>query len=273
MKKTNISWTHHTFNGWIGCTRVSPGCDDCFAATQVEKLGLAKWGQDETRIKTGEVTWNAPLQWNRAIEKSGGENERVLCMSWGDFFDAKVNHAWRDEVRELIDQTPRLDWLLLTKRPKEAVKYYEAKGWPDNAWIGTSIENQAVAYRAEIIKKIPAPVRFLSIEPLLEPVKIDLKEIDWAIVGGESGRDYRYMGKPWVLDLQRQCLEANVPFFFKQWASTRQDGMGHELNGEVLHAIPTPKNRKAAAKPEAAVKSDEVVKVENAAELEVAVVE
>jgi len=171
----------------------------------------------------------------------------------GDIFDAEVDPAWRDEVFELINTTKRLHWLLLTKRAREAVEYAKKIEWPDNAWIGVSVEDQAHAYRAEIIKAIPAPVRFISMEPMLEKVKVNLEGIDWVIAGGESGENYRFLPKAWVLDIQNQCREAGVPFFFKQWSSFTSDALGHELNGEVCHAFPTPKNRKVAIDTDVAV--------------------
>lgn len=205
------------------------------------------WGKGQPRPRTSDNVWAEPLRWNAALEESGdpARRQRVFCMSMGDIFDAEVEDERRDEVFELIDKTPRLDWLLLTKRPAEAVRYYEKNGWPKHAWIGTSVELQKWAFRAETIKKILAPVRFLSMEPLLGPVKLNLDGIDWVIIGGESGSNFRSMPKAWVLDIQNQCREAKVPFFFKQWASARSDSMGHELNGEVVQEFPTPKDRAA----------------------------
>ncbi|NBV23920.1 MAG: phage Gp37/Gp68 family protein [Proteobacteria bacterium] len=253
MKNSGISWTDHTFNPWMGCSWKSPACDNCYAAALAKRWHGVEWGPGKPRQRTSEAMWKQPQAWNRAIEKSGGPNERVFCISMGDIFDAEVENGWRDEVFALINKTPRLDWLLLSKRPREAVRYYEEKGWPDNAWIGTTVEDQAHAYRAEIIKAIPASVRFLSMEPLLEPVKVNLDGIDWVIVGGESGENHRFLPKAWVLDFQNQCREANVPFFFKQWSSFSSDALGHELDGEVCHAFPTPKNRKAAIDTDVAV--------------------
>jgi protein gp37 len=206
------------------------------------------WGKGQPRPRNSDKVWAEPISWNAALEKADDPSRRlrVFCMSMGDIFDAEVEDERRDEVFELIDKTPRLDWLLLTKRPGEAVRYYEKNGWPKHAWIGTSVELQKWAFRAETIKKIPAPVRFLSMEPLLGPVTVDLDGIDWVIVGGESGPNFRSMPKHWVLHVQRQCREAKVPFFFKQWASARSDSLGHELNGEVVQEFPTPKDRAAA---------------------------
>lgn len=246
MKNSGISWTHHTFNPWTGCSWKSPACDNCYAAALAKRQRGIEWGPGRPRVRASEKVWREPLAWNRALEASGEPNQRVFCLSMGDIFDTEVDPAWRDEVFALINKTKRLHWLLLSKRAREAVEYAKKIVWPENAWIGVSVEDQAHAYRAEIIKAIPAPVRFLSMEPLLEPVKVNLDGIDWVIVGGESGENFRFLPKAWVLDVQKQCREANVPFFFKQWSSFTSDALGHELNGEVCHAFPTPKNRKAA---------------------------
>jgi len=253
MKNSGISWTHHTFNPWTGCSWKSPACDNCYAATLAKRQRGIEWGPSSPRIRASEKVWREPLAWNRDLEASGDPNQRVFCLSMGDIFDTKVDPAWRDEVFGLINTTKRLHWLLLTKRAREAVEYAKKIGWPDNAWIGVSVEDQAHAYRAEIIKAIPAPVRFISMEPMLEKVKVNLEGIDWVIAGGESGENYRFLPKDWVLDIQSQCREANVPFFFKQWSSFTSDALGHELNGEVCHAFPTPKNRKATIDTDVAV--------------------
>lgn len=254
MELTKISWTTHTFNPWIGCSKLSPGCENCFAAAGSKKYGV-QWGPGMPRRRTSPETWQEPIKWNRIAESEGDNALRVFSASLCDVFDTEVEDQWREDLFALIRQTPRLHWQLLTKRSSAAVKYAEQIEWPANAWIGTSIEDQARAYRARDIVKIPAPVRFLSMEPLLEPVKVDLNGIDWVIVGGESGRNHRSMMKAWVLDIQKQCADAKVPFFFKQWAAFKQDGAGHELNGEVFHAFPVPVQRVPVNKPKAAAKN------------------
>lgn len=237
---------------------VSDGCKNCYAATLAGRWHGIRWGKGQPRKRTSETEWQKPVNWNREAEEAGKGNPRVFCASMGDIFDREVEPAWRDDVFGLIGRTPKLYWLLLTKRPKEAVKYAKQIVWPANAWIGTSVENQAAAGRAEVIKEIPAPVRFLSVEPMLEPVKLNLTGIDWVIVGGESGPNYRSMAKAWVLDVQKQCQEAKVAFFFKQWASPKSDSRGHELNGEVCHAFPIPVERRPAPKVEPQVASAEL---------------
>ncbi len=248
MENSNISWTDNTFSGWVGCTEVSPGCSHCYARFLVEiRRGRAKWGNQHPRIRQNEQYWEKPLHWNKQAEKDG-RRIKVFSASLSDVFDPMVEAAWLDDLFALIRRTPHLDWQLLTKRPQLALAYSKKIEWPENAWIGTSIENQQYAYRAQIIAKILAPVRFLSVEPLLESVKLDLNGIDWAIIGGESGPYYRGMQKAWVLDIQRQCREAEVPFFFKQWSGVRPKQNGHELNGVEYHEFPTPKLRTPAVR-------------------------
>lgn len=248
MKDSQISWTNNTFNPWIGCTKVSRGCVNCYAefqeAIRYKRVG---WGKGKTRVKTSMKQWKEVEKWNEEAQKNG-KRTKVFCASLADVFDREVIDQWRDEVFELIGKTPYLDWLLLTKRPDKAVEYAAKIIWPANAWIGTSIEDQDVIERAELIKQIPAAVRFLSLEPLLGPVTVDLSEIDWVIVGGESGPNCRSMQKPWVVDIKAQCDAAKVPFFFKQWGGVRPASNGHLLDGVEHHNFPTPKPERLKAK-------------------------
>lgn len=245
MENSKISWTKHTFNPWLGCTEMGQECEHCYARLLMEtRFKRVKWGKGEPRIRTSEETWDKPRQWNAAAEKSG-ERVRVFCASLADVFDREVEDAWRDELFALIRETPHLDWQLLTKRATKAAEYAADIQWPANAWIGTSIGTQAHAIRASILTAIPAPVRFLSMEPLLESVKVNLHGIDWVIVGGESGPSPRPMNADWVRDIRDQCAAAGVPFFFKQWGGRNPSAAGHELDGQIHHAFPVPVNRDA----------------------------
>ncbi|CAO3426567.1 phage Gp37/Gp68 family protein [Azospirillum argentinense] len=188
-----IEWTDATFNPWIGCTKVSPACDHCYAETLSKaRLGVP-WGAGQPRRRTSVQNWNLPLRWNRKAAKEG-RRMRVFCASLADVFDAEVPDDWRDDLFALIAATPHLDWLLLTKRPKvmrdfanRAARCGEhwlaSKGappvqWPlPNVWLGTTVENQAMAEaRIPHLLATPAAVRFLSMEPLLGPV--DLHRLD-----------------------------------------------------------------------------------------------
>lgn len=242
---SKIEWTDHTFNPWIGCTKVSPGCDHCYAEGTAARFKLAQWGSGMPRRLSSEDYWKQPITWDRKAERDG-VRPRVFCASMADIFDNEAPGEWRARLWELIKATPNLDWLLLTKRIGNAATMLPeswSEGFP-NVWLGATIVNQEEADR-DIPKLLatPARVRFLSMEPLLGPVKIPglqcegcgytradkqfqldhylcknpTATIDWIIVGGESGRDARPMHPDWARCLRDQCHAAGVPFFFKQW--------------------------------------------------------
>lgn len=269
-KNSSIEWTHHTFNPWWGCTKVSAGCTHCYAEALSNRWRKAEWGPRGVRIRTSEANWREPLKWNRKAG-AAGVRERVFCASMADVFEHKPDQPelddWRRDLFRMIVKTPHLDWLLLTKRPhlvnetiERVTGFSDSEMWfagARNVWIGTSVESQETAdERIPHLLHIPASVRFLSMEPLLESV--DLTEIvcypsesdkeawieidcltgtyldsaggfgnfngmargvgiGWAIVGGESGRKARPMHPDWVRSLRNQCNGAGVPFFFKQW--------------------------------------------------------
>lgn len=233
---TGIEWCDSTFNPWIGCTRVSPACDDCYAArsTPARTMGIA-WGPAEPRRRTSPSTWKQPLAWERAAPEffaKHGRRRRVFCASLADVFDNEVPPEWRAALFALIASTPNLDWLLLTKRIGNVAKMIEAPGMqkcglPANVWLGATVVNQAEADR-DIPKllAVPARVRFLSIEPMLGPISLDCWPVygedekpllHWVIVGGESGPKARPMHPDWARSLRDQCAAAGVPLLFKQW--------------------------------------------------------
>ncbi|MET4594774.1 MULTISPECIES: phage Gp37/Gp68 family protein [unclassified Sphingomonas] len=217
-----IEWTNHTFNPWIGCTKVGPGCDHCYAeALAGSRLGVP-WGPGAPRRRTGDANWKQPRRWNRRAAAAGAR-ERVFCASLADVFDNEVDPAWRVDLFRLIVETPHLDWLLVTKRVGNASKMASAAGgWPANVWLGATIVDQAEADRdlPKLLAVDGPRFRFLSMEPLLEPVAFDpcdLSALDWVIVGGESGPSARPMHPDWARSMRDQCAVAFVPFLFKQW--------------------------------------------------------
>lgn len=241
--QTKIEWTEATFNPWWGCAHVSPGCANCYAETMAARYGHDVWGKDGARRTFGDKHWAEPLKWNRRAEERG-RPMLVFCASMADVFEPHpALPPERERLWHLIEATPHLRWQLLTKRP-ELVKEMVPSSWtpetfggfPSNVWIGTSVEDQQRAdERIAALVDIPAPIRFLSCEPLLAPV--DLREwlrapgidswIDWVIVGGESGTKARPMHPEWARLIREQCLEAGVPFLFKQWgewAPNARDG-------------------------------------------------
>lgn len=220
-ENSKIEWTDHTFNPWIGCQKVSPGCDHCYAESLSKRYGWTEWGPHGERKRTSEANWRRPLKWARDA-RSWHRRPRVFCASLADWLDNQVPTAWRGDLGRLIAATPELDWLLLTKRPENYVKLAPwAHGFPpQNIWLGTTAENQEQATRrGRILREIPAKVRFLSCEPLLSEIQFEpetLQALDWIIVGGESGAGARMMQAWWAEHIRDQCRAAGVHFFMKQ---------------------------------------------------------
>lgn len=278
VQNSKIEWTDHTFNPVIGCAKVAAGCQYCYAEALAKRMPSPKWGTEAAggvRVRTSDSYWREPLAWNRKAEKAG-RRSRVFCASLSDVFeDWGGSLVWHDgrpvinrfseapytmaDVRadlfRLIDRTPWLDWLLLTKRP-ENIRRFAYDAWTEkvsghvsqnegdgrrwkprgNVWLGTSI-----AVQADADANIPAlqkcrelsPVLFLSCEPLLGPVDLKLGSvsIDWVIAGGESGPDARPMHPAWARSLRDQCQAESTPFFFKQWGEYRADPIPEDFSG------------------------------------------
>jgi protein gp37 len=249
-RDSSIEWTHHTFNPWWGCTRVSEGCVRCYAETFAKRVGV-QWGPQAERRFFGDKHWSEPLKWNREAEKAG-ERRRVFCASMADVFEDRPELVdQRLRLWLLIEQTPHLDWLLLTKRPENMAWMAPPwwRPWPANVWPMATVESQEVAARRIMhLLEIPAAVHGLSVEPLLGPLNLREVEIikpvepygpgvsldaltghligpddilphrvSWVIVGGESGHGARPLDPAWVRSLRDQCTDAGTAFFFKQW--------------------------------------------------------
>ena len=237
-ENTKIEWADHTFNPWTGCTKIGPGCDHCYAEGWAKRSGIVQWGPGAERRRTSEANWKQPMRWNAEAERIG-VRYRVFCASLADVFDNEVPVEWRADLFDLIARTPHLDWLLVTKRIGNAktmmadalhlnpAALSNGQIWPlPNVWLGITVVNQAEADR-DIPKllQIPAVVRFLSMEPMLGPVDLmkmvgqftPAYQLDWVIVGGESGPKARPMHPQWARDIRDQCAAAGVPFLFKQW--------------------------------------------------------
>jgi len=247
-RDSKIEWTTHTFNPWIGCTKVSPGCAHCYAEARMDhRFGQVKWGPSQPRRRTSAANWRLPVRWNK--EAAGAaERPRVFCASLADVFDSEGPADARADLFALIEATPNLDWLLLTKRPENILAMVPESwrtAWPVHAWIGTTVEDQKRAdERIPHLLTIPARVRFLSCEPLLGAVDLltaafigagsfgAMEGIQWVIAGGESGTDARPMHPAWARDLRDQCARAGVPYLFKQWGewAPLNDGPGADLD-------------------------------------------
>lgn len=258
-KNSGIEWTHNTFNPWWGCAKVSPACDGCYAERDAKRYasGQVLWGVDAARREFGDKHWDEPRRWNERCGKAG-IRERVFCASMADVFDKNAPEGARDRLWKLIDETPHLDWLLLTKRISNARKMLPPN-WlffpRHNVWLGITVVNQDEADR-DIPKLLdtPARLRFLSCEPLLGPINIaraggfwsDLNDnvvsppgfakrdqIDWVIAGGESGAKFRPVHSAWLRQLRNDCEVAGVPFHFKQWGESRPYTTAHADSWEI----------------------------------------
>lgn len=237
-EQTKIEWVDHTFNPWIGCTRVSPACDNCYAAAMSHRRKWARFEPRAPRRRTAPGNWQQPLRWNRKAA-AAGRRAKVFGPSLADPFDAEVSPAWREDYLRLIEATPHLDWILLTKRPLVARKFFAHRPVPDNLWPGITAENQAMLdLRAPHLLAIDARVHVVSAEPLLEALDLSryLPGIDWVIAGGESGPRARPSDPDWFRSLRSQCAASGVPMFFKQWGEHGQDmrKVGRRLAGKLL---------------------------------------
>lgn len=247
-ENSKIEWCDHTFNPWIGCTKVSEGCKHCYAESMSNRYGWAKWGKGAPRKRTSEANWNKPKQWNRQAAKRG-IRYRVFCASLADWLDPEVPVSWRSDLLQLISDTPHLDWLMLTKR----IEYFkialqEATGWdgsnikcPDNVWLGTTAENQTNwLKRVPILMAYDCKVHFVSVEPMLGKIRMGSFRPEWVICGGESGAGARPMDTLWASYLQSQChlLSPRTAFFFKQWGGTNKKKTGRLLHGRHYNEFP-----------------------------------
>jgi protein gp37 len=252
-ENTAIEWAHHTFNPWIGCTKVSPACDLCYAETQNAFYGWNKagWGAHASRRRTSFSNWQKPLKWDRDA-RANGVRERVFCASLADVFDnhRSITSGWHGDLWSLISRTPNLDWLLLTKRPQNFEKMLpESYGMPawnegwQNVWIGVSAENQTEwNRRVPILKSIPAQIRFVSSEPLLSKIDCgDLSGIHQIITGGENGRNFRATDDDWLRSIRDQCAGQKVAFLHKQYGGANRAAIkakGRMLDGVIHDGYP-----------------------------------
>jgi protein gp37 len=230
-KDSKIEWTHHTFNPWWGCERVSPACKHCYAETWAHRMGFNLWEKGAPRRELSDPYWRQPLSWNHEAGQNG-QRARVFCASMADVFEGRSD---LDRIRQrlwgLIEQTPNLDWLLLTKRPEHVSAMTPWQNtWPDNVWLGTTVETQRWAERRiPHLLQNPAAVLFLSCEPMLGPIDLTPwlaagnhnRAIDWVIAGGESGHKARPMNPEWPRVIRDQCALNGVAFHFKQWGNWR----------------------------------------------------
>lgn len=237
-ENSKIEWTDHTFNPWMGCTKVSDGCKHCYAEQMMDKhWNKVRWGPQGVRVKTSEAIWRKPYKWDES-HVEGQRRQRVFCASLADIFEDNPQvEEWRKHLFFMIECTTNLDWLLLTKRPQNVLqmvpqRWLASGAFPRNIWMGTSVENQKAAdERIPHLVKVPAVVKFLSCEPLLERVELELRGknygigdefVNWVICGGESGPHAR----------------VDVPFLFKQWGGVNKKKNGRLLDGVEWNQFP-----------------------------------
>ena len=246
MENSKIEWADHTFNPWIGCTQVSSACDHCYAQVhQDQHFGRVKWGASQPRSRTSAANWKKPLIWNRqAIAE--GTRPFVFCASLADVFDTEVAPAWRHDLLQLIEGTPHLVWLLLTRRIERVEELVERL--PKNVALGVSLSNQDEYDRdapllREAALKLQPVFTFGNFEPLLGPINLDyFTAPTWVVVGCETGPMARFMPPDWARSLRDQSATMGLYFFFKQ-ASELLGGPSTLLDGKHHRERPDPNNR------------------------------
>jgi len=233
VKKSAIEWTEMTWNPVTGCNRVSAGCKHCYAATMAKRLEA----MGSPRYKNGfEVTLHHDLV---SLPKQWKKPRTVFVNSMSDLFHKKVPLSFIQQVFATMAACPQHTFQVLTKRPERLMDICGELPWPENVWMGVSVENQKYAFRSEILSHVPASVRFLSVEPLIGPINdLPLQGIHWVIVGGESGPHARPMEEDWAINIQQRCAQAHIPFFFKQWGGVQKHRHGRELLGRTFDEMP-----------------------------------
>lgn len=240
---SKIEWTEATWNPTTGCDRISAGCDNCYAlalAKRLKAMGSHKYQVDGDRRTSGPgfgVTAHAGAL---SLPRTWREPRVVFVNSMSDLFHARVPTSFIHEVFDVMVETPRHTYQLLTKRPKRLAALASQLPWPSNVWMGVTVENAQTAWRLDELRKVPAAVRFVSAEPLLGPLPdLDLDGIDWLIAGGESGPHFRPVEPEWLRELRDRCRAAGTEFFFKQWGGLRAKSGGRVLDGRTWDALPT----------------------------------
>lgn len=235
MAQSRIEWTEMTWNPTTGCDKISTGCKFCYAETMSRRLkamGVEKYAND-FEITTHEQELHIPYTWKTS--------KIVFVNSMSDLFHKAVPISFVQKVFKVMNENPQHVFQVLTKRADTLMQYDRLKQlkWSHNIWMGVSVEDAKVVDRIDMLRKTGAKTKFLSLEPLIGPLKkLNLKNIDWVIVGGESGRRPRPMNADWVLDIQEQCEKADVAFFFKQWGGTNKKRSGRVLGGRTWNQMP-----------------------------------
>ena len=228
-----IEWTESTWNPVTGCTKISQGCKHCYAermAKRLKAMGQKNYANG-FKVTLQEHMMNHPLKWKKP--------STIFVNSMSDLFHKDVP---LDYIKRVFDVMQTAHWhrfQVLTKRADRLAKIASKLSWPENIWMGVSVENEDVTGRIDSLREVPAHIRFLSLEPLIGPLpNLNLEGIHWAIVGGESGPGARPIRKSWVKDIRSQCKKSGTAFFFKQWGGVRKKETGRELDGRTYDAMP-----------------------------------
>lgn len=230
---SSIEWTESTWNPVTGCSKISPGCDNCYAERMA--LRLKAMGQPNYingfKLATHEHLLRQPLKWKRP--------QMIFVNSMSDLFHQKVSIDFILKVFKIMEQAKQHKFQILTKRSSHLLELDETLFWPKNVWMGVSIESADYVFRLNDLRKTGAAIKFVSFEPLLGPIpNLDLSKIDWVIVGGESGPKARPMSPTWVRDIREQCKKTDTPFFFKQWGGINKKKAGRIFEGRTWDDMP-----------------------------------
>lgn len=230
---SHIDWTHVTWNPVTGCSKVSAGCEHCYAermARRLQAMGVAKYRNGFNVTLHPEVL-EEPLKWTKP--------QVVFVNSMSDLFHEEIPFDYLKSIFDVMRRAEQHVFQVLTKRARLLAAIAPRLDWPANVWMGITVESQYYTWRIKKLRQTPAAVKFLSMEPLLGPVpNLDLEGIDWVIVGGESGPGARPMQKSWVVDIKRQCHQQRAAFFFKQWGGVNKKRTGRRLNGRTYSGMP-----------------------------------
>lgn len=234
MAQSHIEWTEMTWNPTTGCTKISAGCKYCYAevmAKRLQAMGMEKYAGG-FKLAIHEDALSIPYTWKQP--------KVVFVNSMSDLFHKNVPFSFIQKVFNVMNENPQHVFQVLTKRSDMLLRYSDQLAWGHNIWMGVSVEDSRVVHRISDLRKSDARVKFLSCEPLIGPLpSMNLKGIDWVIVGGESGRKPRPMNEDWVLDILDQCKEAKVKFFFKQWGGTNKKKSGRTLLDQTWDEMPS----------------------------------
>lgn len=233
MAQSSIEWTEMTWNPTTGCTKISAGCKFCYAeimSKRLQAMGVEKY-KDNFEVRIHPEALKIPYTWK--------SSKVVFVNSMSDLFHEKIPLEFIQEVFKVMNDNPQHVFQVLTKRAERLLEVHTELKWTHNIWMGVSVENAKFKNRIDCLRQTQARVKFLSLEPLLGPLKnLNLDNIDWVIVGGESGHRPRKMSPDWVLEIHEQCLEKKVAFFFKQWGGKNKKASGRTLNGRTYDEMP-----------------------------------